>query len=146
MVDDCFGREYAGEYVFGEISWAKRSRIIQQHTRYDPVTGNVVSSDYVAIQAETIFAALKEQPENNPITLERLLSEDEGIPVGLGELFSKVVNRLCAVTADETRFLSEHCEEGNRIQASQPSGSAKSSGGPPASLRGSQPRPSTGSS
>jgi len=46
---------------------------------------------------------LKEQPESNPITLEKLLSEEEGVPIGLGELFSKVVNSLCGVTVEETK-------------------------------------------
>jgi len=103
QIDEQFGREYAGKYVFKEISWAKRSRIIQKHTKYNKMTGNVLSSDYVAIQAETIYASLKEQPEPNPITLEKLLSEEDGVPIGLGELFSKVVNRLCNVTVEEVK-------------------------------------------
>ena len=63
----------------------------------------MVSSDYVAIQAETIWANLKKQPESKPITLEKLLSDEDGIPIGLGELFSKVVNKLCGVTLEETK-------------------------------------------
>lgn len=102
-VDDRFGKEYAGKYLFTEISWAKRSRIIQKHTKYHPITGNVLRSDYVAIQAETVIASLKQQPKSNPITLEKLLSEEDGIPIGLGELFSKVVNKLCGVTLEETK-------------------------------------------
>ena len=99
-IDERFGEEYAGKYVFQEISWAKRSRVIQKHTKYHPVTGQVMNSDYVAIQAETIWASLKEQPAEKPITLERLLSEEDGVPIGLGELFSQVVNRLCRVTVE----------------------------------------------
>jgi len=102
-VDDRFGEEYAGKYVFQEISWAKRSRIIQKHTKYHPVTGQVMNSDYVAIQAETIWASLKGQPEGEPIAFERLLGEEDGIPIGLGELFSQVVNRLCRVTIEEAK-------------------------------------------
>lgn len=128
-IDNRFGKEYAGRYVFQEITWAKRSRLIQKHTKYHPITGQVRSSDYIAIQAETIMAALKEQPENKPISLEKLLSEEDGIPIGLGELFSQIVNRLCGVTIEETRFLSEQSEEENLIQQSQTSGSAKSSAG-----------------
>jgi len=102
-IDDRFGKEYAGKYVLQEISWAKRSRVIQKHTKYHPTTGNVLNSDYVAIQAETIWAALKEQPESKPITLEKLLSEENGVPIGLGELFSQVVNQLCGVTLEEIK-------------------------------------------
>ena len=145
-VDDRFGEEYTGTYVFQEISWARRSRIIQKHTKYHPMTGQVLSSDYVSIQAETIFAALREQPKSQPVTLEKLLSEEDGIPVELGERFSTLVNRLCGLTVDEFRFLSEPSAEKAPIQASQSSGSAKSSDGPPTSSRDRQPGPSRNSS
>jgi len=102
-LDDRFGAEYRGTYVFQEITWAKRSRIIQKHTKYHPMTGQVLSSDYIAIQAETILAALREQPPIQPITLEKLLGEEDGIPIELGELFSKVVNSLCGLTTDEAK-------------------------------------------
>lgn len=137
-VDSRFGEEYQGTYVFREISWAKRNRIIQKYTKYHPVSGMVVSSDYVAIQAETIFASLKDQPKTCPVSLERLLSEDEGVPFELGELFSQVVNRLCSVTVDESRFLSAQSEEESPTKLSQGSGCAKSSGSPRGSLTGSR--------
>jgi hypothetical protein len=145
-VDGRFGEEYVGRYVFGEISWAKRNRIIQKHTRYHPVTGQVVKSDYVAIQAETVWASLREQPANHPINLEKLLSEEDGVPIELGELFSKVTNRLCSVTVEETRFLSGQSGEENPTSQSQSSGSAKNSGSPQTSSTGSQPKPSRSSS
>jgi hypothetical protein len=145
-IDGRLGKEYAGKYVFQEISWAKRSRIIQKHTNYHPTTGQVTKSDYVAIQAETIWASLKEQPESKPITLEKLLSEEDGVPLRLGELFSKVVNRLCSVTLEDSHFLSEPCEEERHIQASQSSGFAKSSDGPRDSSRNSQQKSSKSSS
>lgn len=145
-IDERFGREYAGRYVFQEITWAKRSRIIQKHTKYHPITGQVRSSDYIAVQAETIWASLKEQPANQPLTLEKLLSEDDGIPVGLGELFSQIVNRLCGITVDETRFLLEPSEEESPIPQSQTSDSAKNSGGLQTSSKSSQPKQSNVSS
>jgi hypothetical protein len=137
-VDSHFGEEYKGTYVFREISWSKRNRIIQKHTKYHPVSGTVVSSDYVAIQAETIFASLKKQPKNHPISLEWLLCEDEGVPFEVGELFSQVVNRLCSVTVDESRFLSGQSGEESPTKQSQGSGCAKSSGSPHGSLTGSR--------
>lgn len=145
-IDERFGKEYAGRYVFKEMTWAKRSRIIQKHTKYHPITGQVMSSDYIAIQAETIWASLKEQPENKPITLKKLLSEDNGISIGLGELFSQIVNRLCGITVEETRFLSEQSEEENLTQQSQTSDSAKNSGGHQTSSKSSQPKQSSSSS
>ena len=102
-VDERFGKEYAGRYVFQEITWAKRNRILQKYTRYNAQTGTVITTDYVAIQAETIWASLKQQPENKPITLEKLLSEDEGVPIGLGELLSRITNKLNTVTVEESK-------------------------------------------
>ena len=102
-VDERFGKEYAGHYVFQEITWAKRNRILQKYTRYNPQTGLMITTDYVAIQAETIMASLKQQPENKPITLEKLLGEEEGVPIGLGELLSKIANKLNAVSIEETK-------------------------------------------
>jgi hypothetical protein len=144
-IGDEYGEEYRGRYVFQEITWAKRSRIIQKHTKYSQVTGQVVSSDYVAIQAETIMASLKEQPEHKPITIEKLLSEENGVPIGLGELFSRIVNRLNSLSVEEARFLSEQSAEGSRIQQSQSIGSAKSSDGQSRNCEGSQPKPSANS-
>jgi len=105
QLDDRFGEEYAGRYVFSEISWAKRSRIITKYTKYHPVTGQVISSDLVGIQAETIWASLKDQPANKPITLEKLLDEENGIPIQLGEKLSQIVNRLCSLTSEEIKNL-----------------------------------------
>jgi len=126
-IDTRYGEEYAGKYVFSEITWAKRSRIIQKHTKYHPITGQITSSDFITIQAETIWASLREQPGNKPITLERLLSEENGIPIELGELFSQIVNRLCGITPDEQHFLSGQSEEEKRTIGSQSTGSAPSS-------------------
>jgi len=145
-LDDRFGKEYAGKYVFQEITWAKRSRIIQKHTRYHPVSGQVVNSDFVAIQAETIWASLKEQPANRPIALEKLLGEEDGIPVELGELFSKVVNKLCGMSRDEERFLSAQSEEASHIPLSQGSACARNSGGHQTSSTPNQPKQSRNSS
>jgi len=102
-VDKRFGEEFAGRYVFKEITWMKRSRIITKYTKYHPVTGQIASSDLPAIQAETIWASLKEQPASKPITLERLLDEENSVPIELGELFSRVVNRLCGLSAEEAK-------------------------------------------
>jgi hypothetical protein len=145
-LDERFGKEYAGRYIFSEITWAKRSRIIQKYTRYSQQTGQVIASDYVAIQAETIMASLKEQPPNKPITLEKLLSEEDGIPIELGELFSQIVNRLNNVGFEETAFLSEPSESKNQTQHSQSSAYAKSSVGHQTSSQNNQQKQSSNSS
>lgn len=138
-----YGAEYAGTYIFQELTWAKRSRIIQKHTKYHPVSGQVQASDFIAIQAETIWAALKEQPQGNPVTLDKLLGEECGVPIALGELFSQVANSLCALTREETAFLSEPSAAKNPTPPSQTSGSAKNSAGPQPNSQSSQPESST---
>jgi hypothetical protein len=145
-IDERFGKEYAGRYVFSAITWAKRSRIIQKYTKYHPVSGHVTNSDFIGIQAETIWASLKEQPAHKPLTLEKLLSEENGISIGLGELFSQIANKLNNVSLEESAFLSEPSEDRNQTQSSQTSDSAKSSAGHQPSLEGSQPKLSNDSS
>ena len=137
-VDSRFGEEYRGKYVFKEITWAKRNRIIQKHTRYNRLSGDVESSDFIAIQAETIMASLHGQPPSKPITLEKLLGEEDGIPIELGELFSKIVNRLNGMSHEDLRFLLEQLDEENRTVLFQSFGYAKNSAGPQPSLQGSQ--------
>ena len=145
-LDNRYGSEYAGVYLFQEISWAKRSRLIQRYTKYHPITGQIISSDFVAIQAETIIASLKKQPEHNPITLQKLLGEEEGIPIELGELLSKIANKLCGITPDETRFLSEQSEEENPTQHSPNGDFARNSQSSQARFEENQPRTSKPSS
>ena len=128
-IDERFGQEYQGKYVFGEITWAKRNRIIQKYTKYSRLSGEVESSDFIAIQAETIMASLHGQPDSKPMTLEKLLSEEDGIPIELGELFSKVVNKLNGMSHEDLRFLLEQLDEESRIRLFQSFGYVKSSDG-----------------
>ena len=132
--------------MFSEISWAKRSRIIQKHTKYHALTGQVVSSDFIAIQAETIWASLKEQPPHKPVTLEKLLSEEDGVPIGLGELFSQITNRLNSVSQEETAFLSAPSADKSQPQSSQSFACAKNSDGQSRSCGVNQPKQCSGSS
>jgi len=145
-LNERFGKQYAGRYVFSEITWAKRSRIIQKYTKYHPISGQVVSSDFIAIQAETIWASLKEQPSHKPLTLEKLLADDDGVPIGLGELFSQTVNRLNSLSTDETSFLSEPSEDKSQTPQSPNTDCAKSSENCQAKSEENQPKPSSSSS
>jgi hypothetical protein len=124
-LDERFGEEYKGHYVLKETTWAKRNRIIQKHTKYHPLTGNIISSDYIAIQAETIMACIHGQPESKPITLEKLLSDENGVPVPIGEMLSKLANKLCGINQEEAAFLSDASETKNPTQSSPNSDSVK---------------------
>jgi hypothetical protein len=144
-LDNRFGEEYVGHYVFQEITWAKRSHIIQKHTKYSEQTGRVINLDSFAIQAETVLASLREQPQSKPISFEKLLSEDQGIPIELGELFSKIVNKLNGMTHEDLRFLLEQLDEESRAQLLQSLGYVKSSVGHLINSPGSLPEQSTNS-
>ena len=146
VLDERFGSEFAGKYVFQEITWAKRNRIIHKHTKYHSATGQVEGSDLVAIQAETIWASLREQPSSKPISLEKLLGEDIGVPIELGELFSKIANSINGVSNEDLRFLLERLDEENRIRLFQSFGFVKSSAGPQPNSPSSQQKPSSNSS
>jgi hypothetical protein len=144
-IDSRFGEEFAGKYLFKEITWAKRNRIIQKHTKYNNLTGEVVSSDFIAIQAETIMASIHGQPESHPITLEKLLSDEVGIPIDLGELFSKVVNQLNGMNREDLRFLLAKLSEESRIRLFSSFGFVKNSAGLPQSLPSNLPESSKNS-
>ncbi len=137
-IDSRFGEEYQGRYVFKEITWAKRNRIIQQHTKYNKLSGDVESSDFIAIQAETIVVSMHAQPQSHPITIEKILSEEDGIPVELGELFSKVVNKLNGISREDLRFLLEQLDEESRTTLLSSLGYAKPSAGLQQSLPNNQ--------
>ena len=146
VLDERFGKEYAGEYVFGEITWARRSRILQKYTKYNKFSGEVEDTDFISIQAETIWASLRKQPEQKSITLQKFLDEEDGIPIGLGELFSQIVNRLNNVGGEEARFLSDQSEGKGQAKPSQNFDSSKNSGGPQTSSQDSQQKPSSNAS
>jgi hypothetical protein len=138
-VDGRFGQEYQGKYVFREITWAKRSRILQKYTKYHPATGQIISTDILQIQAETIMASLTGQPESHPLTLAKLLGEEEGIPIQLGETLSKAVNKLNGLSGEEMAFLSEQSEPSTPTPASPSSVLSKSSDGPTPNSPSNQP-------
>jgi hypothetical protein len=140
-----FGVEYQGKYVFKEITWAKRNRIIQKYTKYHPSSGQVLSSDLIAIQAETIMASLHGQPESKPLSLVKLLGEDEGIPIALGELLGKIANMLNVGNQEDLRFLLLQLDEESRTRLLQSLGFVKSSVGPLMNLESNQPEQSSGS-
>ena len=144
-IDERFEKEYQGHYVFQAITWAKRNRIIQKYTKYSKASGEVESSDFIAIQAETILASLKQQPESKPISLEKLLGEDIGVPIELGELFSKVANKLNGMSHEDLRFLLSQLDEESRIRLFQSFGFVKPSDGSQHSSQGSQQKPSNNS-
>lgn len=125
-VDDKYGSEYRGKYVLRELSWAKKSRIAENYMKINTQTGEVLKSDYVAIQAEILYAAIVAQPENKPITIAKLLDEENGVPDGLFKFFQKASNSINGVDPEEARFLLTQLGEEDLTRLLQSLGFAKS--------------------
>jgi hypothetical protein len=86
------------------------------------------------------MASLKEQPPNKPITLEKLLSEEDGIPNRPWRIVQPNCKGLNNVSLEETAFLSEPSDAKSQTKPSQSSDSAKSSAGHHANCEGNQPK------
>src|SRR4030043_177765 len=95
--------------------------------KIDAQTGEVLKTDYVAIQAETLYAAIVAQPENKPLTIAKLLDEENGVPDGLFKLFQKASNSINGVDPEEARFLLAQLSEEDLTRLLQSLGFAKSS-------------------
>jgi hypothetical protein len=103
-IDERFGKEYQGHYTAREIPWAVHKEIIEKYTQYNHRTGEVLSINHTAIQAEFALASLK-QPANKPITLEKLLGRDieTCIPPELAQLIEKKVNSVITISTEEKK-------------------------------------------
>jgi hypothetical protein len=91
------------------------------------------------------MASLHGQPDSHPVTLEKLLSEEDGVPIEFGELLSKVCNTLNGLSHEDVRFLLGRLDEESRILLLASFGFAKSSGGSQPNLPGSLPEQSRSS-
>jgi len=99
-VDDSFGKQYMGKYVFKPITWSKYSLISRKYTI---VNKSVIYTDDVKINAELILATLASQPETNPITFEALTSEDpkKGVPPALGNKLLQCALKISGFSIEE---------------------------------------------
>lgn len=101
-LDDRFGKEYAGEYVFQPISWGRLMKITQRYTKR---IGRKSIVDSLAVSAHLINETLVKRPK--AVTLEKLLSQQlpdkGGLPIGLGNWLSDIVNRLTSPDEEDQK-------------------------------------------
>ena len=92
-LDNYFGKEYSGKYVFQTISWATSNRITGDCTSVDPVSRRS-SVDLKRLQALMLDATMIERPKE--ITLDLLMSEepDKGLPPALGDLLMSLADKV----------------------------------------------------
>jgi len=109
-LDDRFGKQYKGKYVFSGISWGISNRIGAECTKINPVTRQSIVN-LKELQARLLIATLIEKPKI--ITLEHLLDEtSNGLPLALGELlmmFADSVNGYSAKDREEIKKLKQRC-------------------------------------
>jgi len=93
-LDDRWGKEYAGEYVFTMVPWARLNAITQRNVVRSR-RGEVIKINLVNIQAETIWEAL-ERGKHCPkgLTLEKLKDQEHGIPPALGDWLLKHTDKV----------------------------------------------------
>ncbi len=89
ILKDEFGKEYSGKYTFESISWGKSNQITSDCTSINSATKQS-KVDLKRMQALMLDASMTERPST--ITLNKLLSEKDGIPMALGELLMSVAD------------------------------------------------------
>jgi len=82
-IDNRFGKEYSGEYIFRSITWGRSNEVTSECTSMNPITKQT-KVDLRRLQALMLDATMVERPKE--ITIEKLLSLEDGIPMALGEL------------------------------------------------------------
>jgi hypothetical protein len=102
-LDNTFGNEYSGKYVFSSISWAKSNDITSQCTQSNPLTKQT-TIDLKKLQAMTLDAVMVDRPK--AVTLEKLMCEGEnGLPLPLGELLMAMCDRVNGYSSEDREQL-----------------------------------------
>lgn len=99
---DEFGKEYKGKYIFQSISWGKSNEITSKCTSVNPHTKQS-KVDLKRMQALMLDATMIERP--SLITLQKLLDEENGIPMSLGELLMQVADYVNGFGEEERKKL-----------------------------------------
>lgn len=90
-LDKRFGSEYAGTYKFRSITWGRSNEITSNCTSINSLTKQS-KIDLKRLQALMLDATMVERP--SAITLEKLLSLENGISMVLGELLMSVADHV----------------------------------------------------
>jgi len=90
-IDGKFGKEYKGKYTFQSITWGRSNEITSDCTSINPLTKQS-KIDLRRLQGLMLDATMIERP--SVITLEKLLSLKDGIPMSLGELLMAVADKV----------------------------------------------------
>ena len=92
-LDEQFGKQFKGTYVFKAISWAVSNRITSECTQLNPITRQT-SIDLKKLQAMTLDASMVKRPSNVTLTMLEDENTETGLPLALGELLMAMADKV----------------------------------------------------
>jgi hypothetical protein len=124
-IDKRFGEEFEGSYVFRQVTQGEYERVL---VGFMDALGKIARQDILKVNREMLWIALVRQPENKPLTKERVVQGQ--LPYGLSIKLQVAYDRVNGLEAEERRFLLEQSEGANQTLNSLSSFSANDSDGP----------------
>jgi hypothetical protein len=101
-VDNRFGEEYRGTYELRQVTQGEYEQIL---VSYMNTLGKVSKQDILKVNREMLWLALKKQPENQPLTREKVVLGQ--VPYGLSIRLQDAYDQVNGLSLEEQRFLSE---------------------------------------
>ena len=101
-VDDRFGEEFRGTYELRQVTQGEYEQIL---VSYMNTLGKVSKQDILKVNREMLWLALKKQPENQPLTREKVVLGQ--LPYGLSIRLQDAYDQVNGLSLEEQRFLSE---------------------------------------
>lgn len=120
-----FGEEFEGAYKFRQVTQGEYERAL---VSYMDTLGKIAKQDILKVNREMLWIALVKQPENKPLTKDRVVQGQ--LPYGLSIKLQAAYDRVNGIEAEEQRFLSEPLGSANQTLDSPSSSSASDLDGP----------------
>jgi len=124
-IDKRFGEEFEGAYKFRQITQGEYERVL---VSFMDALGKIAKQDILKVNREMLWIALVKQPENKPLTKDRVVQGQ--LPYGLSIKLQGAYDKVNGLEAEEQRFLSERSEGANQTLDSPSSSSVSDSDGP----------------
>lgn len=124
-IDKRFGEEFEGSYKFRQVTQGEYERVL---VSYMDALGKIAKQDILKVNREMLWIALVKQPENKPLTKDRVVQGQ--LPYGLSIKLQGAYDKVNGLEAEEQRFLSEPSEDANQTLDSPNSSSVNGSDGP----------------
>ena len=123
-LDNRFGEEYRGTYELRQVTQGEYEQIL---VSYMNTLGKVSKQDILKVNREMLWLALKKQPENKPITREKVVLGQ--VPYGLSIRLQDGYDQVNGLSLEEKRFLSGTSDEDDQMRGCQSLCSVNDSGG-----------------